>query len=173
MFSKCGMPWLAKVREKVPITMMRYNIPGDARRDRQRHLKAVADVAAVGAQRRGAHRRNPERRGVALAEQRRGLVAAGDVVEHARHEAIFVERLAVVADRGVGLGAARDIAVQEFRNPAPRHRLEIIEREIAFQRARHRAAAAGHRGWRGSGHGRGFIEHVGVLCFWLLSEDVV
>ena len=100
------------------------------------------DVAAIGAQRRRAHRRNAERRGVALAEQRRGLVAAGDVVEHARHEAVFVESFSVVANRGVGLGAARDIAVEEFRNPAPRRRFEIVEREIAFAaRAEPRSAA--------------------------------
>ena len=46
------------------------------------------DVAAIGAQRGRAHRRDPERRRIGLAEQGRGLVAAGDVVQHARHEAV-------------------------------------------------------------------------------------
>ena len=207
---------------------MRHRIPGDARRDRERHLKAVADVvlavgrhrhvggddegvvagrgdaidqrfdplrhageiglvpcvvvlaphvfqrdqrrgaenhrhvgfgrrarqhdvAAIGAERRGAHRRNAERRGVALAEQRGGLVAAGDVVEHARHETVFVEGFPVVAHGGIGLGAAGDIAVEKFRNPPPRGQLEIVEREIFLQGARHGALGAGHGGGRSGG----------------------
>ena len=130
------------------------------------------DVAAIGAQRRRAHRRNAERRGIGLAEQRGGLVAAGDVVEHARHEAVFVEGLAVVAQRGVGLGAAGDIAVEEFRNPAPRGRLEIVEREIFLQGARHRALGAGHgRGRRGQASG--FVEHVGRSIFLVVVRRQV
>ena len=221
---------------------MRHRIPGDARRDRQRHLKAVADVvlavgrhrhiggddegvvtgsrhpvdqrldafrhageiglipgllvfpahvfqrdqrrgaenhrhvgrgsrarqhdvAAIGAQRGRAHRRDPERRRIGLAEQGRGLVAAGDVVQHARHEAVFIEGFTVVADRSVGLGPARDVAIEKFRNPAPRRRFEIVQREIALQGARNGALGTSHGcRWR-SGQGRGFVEHVGVSCF--------
>jgi hypothetical protein len=107
------------------------------------------DVAAIGAQRRGAHRRNAERRRIGLAEQGRGLVAAGDVVEHARHKAVFVEGLFVVADRSVGLGAAGDITVKKFRDQAPRHRFEIVERKVAFQGARNGGLGTIHRGRRG------------------------
>ena len=106
----------------------------DHRHVQRRRRARVDDVAAIGAQRRRAHRRNAERRGVGLAEQRRGLVARGDVVEHARHKTVFVERLAVVAHRRIGLGAAGDIAIEEFRQQSSRGRLEIVEAEIALQR---------------------------------------
>src|SRR3989442_885055 len=61
-------------------------------------------------------------------------------------------------------GAAGDIAVKEFRNPAPRRLFEIVEREIAFQGARHRADGAGHGRWRG-GQRCGFVEHGGRSVF--------
>ncbi len=119
------------------------------------------DVAAIGAQRRRAHRRNAERRRIGLAEQRRGLLAAGDVVHHPRHEAVFFKSAAVVAHRGVGLGAARDVTVKEFRQPAPCRRLEIVERQIAPQGARNGVGGALHRGGRRGFGGRGLVVHVG------------
>ena len=126
----------------------------DQRRGAENHRHVLGsrrlrqhDVAAIGAERRRAHRRNAERRGIGLAEQRGGLVAAGDVVEHARHKAVFVEGLAVVAHRGVGLGAAGDVAVEEFWNPAPRDRLEIVERRDIFARSAAPRSRCGSRSW--------------------------
>ena len=108
------------------------------------------DVAAIGAQRGRAHRGNAERRRIGLAEQGRGLVAARDVVEHPRHETVFVEGAAIVAQCGVGLDGAGNVAVQEFRQPASGGRLEIVERKIALQMARHGALGALHGRRRGS-----------------------
>ena len=55
----------------------------------------------------------------------------------------------IKTQQSVGLGTAGDIAIDEFWQPAPGGRLEIVERKVAFQGARHRASGAGHRGRRG------------------------
>ena len=75
-------------------------------------------------------------------------------------EAVFVEGFSVVSDGGVGLGSPRNKAIQEFRDSTPRRLLEIVEREIAFQRRRHPAFGAGHGWGRDSGQVGGFVEHV-------------
>ena len=105
---------------------------------RRRGRAREHDVAAIGAQRGGPERRDAERRGVGLAEQRRGLVAARDVVEHARNEAVFVEGAAVVAQRRIGLDGSGDEAVDHPRQAPAGRRLKIGERQVTPQAARNR-----------------------------------
>jgi hypothetical protein len=113
-----------------------------SRRARQHH------IATVGAERSRPHRRNPERRCIRLAEQFCRLLAARDVVQHPRDKAVFLKRLPVVANRCIALGAACDIAVQKFWQPAPGGRFKIVERKIASQRARNGASGAFYDGRR-------------------------
>jgi hypothetical protein len=87
------------------------------------------DVAPVGRHRAAAHGREAEGGIVGLAEERRLRRPRGDVHQHARHEGVSVEGGAVGAQRRVGLGAARNVAVHRSRQVPPRGFFEILERE--------------------------------------------
>ena len=54
--------------------------------------------------------------------------------------------------RRIGLGAAGDIAVEKLRNPPPRGRLEIVEREVFLQGPWHGVLGAGNGSGRGGSH---------------------
>ena len=62
----------------------------------------------------------------------------GDIVEHARNEAVFVESAAVIAQRRVGLDGSGDEAVDHPRKAPAGRFLKIRKRQVTPQAARNR-----------------------------------
>ena len=93
------------------------------------------EIALVGGHRGPAHRRDAERRVVGAAEQGRLLSARRCVHQRLDDERHLVPLLAVAAQRGVGLRAAGDVAVDRARHVPARRLLQILQCEYLLQMA--------------------------------------
>ena len=98
-------------------------------------------VAAVPEQRAQPHRRDAEGLRPAPAEELDLARSRRHVDEHARREAPVVERLAIVTQRTVRLGAAGQVLVDRPRQRARRRPLEVVEAEDSPQARRDRRLA--------------------------------
>ena len=109
--------------------------PAHDRHDARPLRRACQDqIAAVGRQRIDTHWRNAERAAVALAEQLHRLRALRDIAQHPGRERVVVKHRPVVAQRGVVLGGARDVAKDGPGQAPTRCCLEVVQRQHVAQR---------------------------------------
>src|SRR6185437_9988471 len=92
-----------------------------ARRLGQHHVGATAEEA------RAAGRRNSERAGEFLPEDRRRLVALGHVDEVARQKVVLLERLGVAVEPALVLEPALDEVEGDLRQPPFRHLVQVFD----------------------------------------------
>ena len=116
--------------------LLQRSVGGAGQQERHVGLARSRGQHAVGIgpeEPRQARGRDPDGAAPAPPEQRQGLVAAADVAQVARHQAVRIEGRAVAGQALLVVGAAFDEVEGDARQLAPRQALQIVEIDDGLQ----------------------------------------